>query len=192
MANCYRGSSWYWPLPTIHAHGSSHQSQCCTRIPYTLCHPLRSVAFRIPHQAPEIMLPLRFDLVSCDGSSCIPGYGARVWNCGICKRIPSSGMLHPRRWVILPFFLGFQLTQTSCLSTAEGYYILILCTSWFLISWQNHNSASDSWLEPHYASGTPWYKRLFSSFINVGSYRRPTYIMHFLLNATNAMIFSGK
>jgi hypothetical protein len=80
-------------------HESQCQSHCFTRIPYTLCLPLCYFAFRIPHQAPEIILPLQWYPVSCSGSSCIPGHGARVWShgCGICEHITSSGLLRPRR-----------------------------------------------------------------------------------------------
>ncbi|KIM76052.1 hypothetical protein PILCRDRAFT_826701 [Piloderma croceum F 1598] len=74
---------------------------------------------------------------------------------------------------------------------AEGYYILILGTYSFLISWQIHNSASDSWLEPRFASGSPWYKQLFSSIITASSIRRPKSVVNFLSNIAHAMIFTG-
>src|ERR1700689_4631203 len=79
------------------------------------------------------------------------------------------------------------------LSTAEGYFTLVLCTYRFLISWQNHNFAShDSWLEPRFPPGTPWFKRLISSFTIIGPSRRPMSVMHNLLIAANAIIISGE
>ena len=80
-------------------HGSRRQSHCFTHIPYNLCLPLCYFAFRILHQAPEIIFLLYLYPVSCTGSSCIPGYGACVWSdgCGICEHWASSGLLRPRR-----------------------------------------------------------------------------------------------
>jgi len=75
---------------------------------------------------------------------------------------------------------------------AEGYFTLVLCTYRFLISWQNENFAShESWLEPCFPPGTPWYKRLMRSFTILGPNRRPMSIIHNLLIAANAIIISG-
>jgi hypothetical protein len=68
----------------------------------------------------------------------------------------------------------------------------VLCTYRYLISWQNHNSAShSSWLEPKRFPGTPWYRRMLDSFTIFGPDRRPMSVVHYLLIVANAIIISG-
>jgi len=74
---------------------------------------------------------------------------------------------------------------------AEGYFTLIYCMDYFLISWQYPSSASDLCLEPRFAPGTPWYKRLISSFAIVDSNHRPTAVGYILLSSAHGIIISG-
>ena len=77
--------------------------------------------------------------------------------------------------------------------SAEGYFTLVYCAFRFLISWQNHNSAThDSWLEPRRPKGQPFLQRLQQSFTIIGNDRRsPMSTIHVLLIVANTIIIAG-
>ncbi|KAF7974924.1 hypothetical protein HWV62_10959 [Athelia sp. TMB] len=76
---------------------------------------------------------------------------------------------------------------------AEGYFTLVLCAFRFLVSWQNHNSAThNSWLEPRRPKGQPFFQRLRQSFsITGGEGCSPMSIIHVLLLVANSIIIAG-
>lgn len=68
----------------------------------------------------------------------------------------------------------------------------MLSTYRFLIDWHYHNLEShNSWLEPRYPPGVPWYARFRDSFVIFGPKRRPMAIIHNLLIGANAIIIAG-
>ncbi|KAF7982874.1 hypothetical protein HWV62_25108 [Athelia sp. TMB] len=90
-------------------------------------------------------------------------------------------------------FANYHLLVAYFVLGAEGYFTLVLCAFRFLISWQNHNTAThDSWLEPRRPKGQPFLQRLQQSFTIIGNDRRsPMSTIHVLLIAANTIIIAG-
>ncbi|KAF7973628.1 hypothetical protein HWV62_14816 [Athelia sp. TMB] len=90
-------------------------------------------------------------------------------------------------------FANYRLLVAYFVLGAEGYFTLVYCAFRFLISWQNHNSAThDSWLEPRRPKGQPFLQRLQQSLTLSGSSGgSPMSTIHVLLIAANTIIVVG-